>query len=96
MSIHLTILLHGKLCVNLLPPVVLAYLDLQKPGFLRDPSGEFRIAKVSYREHNETWKPNLVTQEGIGGDETAPTNSQTSTILFTRMLAGAGDNTICY
>ncbi|MEE8451480.1 MAG: glycoside hydrolase family 97 N-terminal domain-containing protein, partial [Thermoguttaceae bacterium] len=40
--------------------------------------------------------PNLMTQEGIGGDETAPSNEQTLTILFTRMLAGAGDNTICY
>jgi alpha-glucosidase len=40
--------------------------------------------------------PNLLTQEGIGGDETAPSNEQTLRILFTRMLAGAGDNTICY
>jgi len=40
--------------------------------------------------------PNLMTQEGIAGDETKPTNKQTLTILFTRMLAGAGDNTICY
>lgn len=40
--------------------------------------------------------PNLMTQEGIGGDETSPPNEQTLTILFTRMLAGAGDNTICY
>ena len=40
--------------------------------------------------------PNFMTQEGIGGDETSPSNNQTLTILFTRMLAGAGDNTICY
>ena len=40
--------------------------------------------------------PNLMTQEGIGGDETSPTNEQTLTILFTRMIAGAADNTICY
>lgn len=40
--------------------------------------------------------PNFMTQEGIGGDETAPSNEQTLTILFTRMLAGAGDNTVCY
>lgn len=40
--------------------------------------------------------PNLLTQEGIGGDETSPTNDQTLMILFNRMLAGAGDNTICY
>jgi len=40
--------------------------------------------------------PNLMTQEGIGGDETKPSNTQTLTILFTRMPAGAADNTICY
>lgn len=40
--------------------------------------------------------PNLMTQEGIAGDETSPTNRLTLTILFTRMLAGAADNTICY
>lgn len=40
--------------------------------------------------------PNFMTQEGIAGDETSPTNDQTLTILFTRMLAGAADNTICY
>jgi alpha-glucosidase len=40
--------------------------------------------------------PNLMTQEGIAGDETAPSNRQTLTILFSRMLAGAGDNTVCY
>ncbi|MBN1346978.1 MAG: glycoside hydrolase family 97 N-terminal domain-containing protein [Phycisphaerae bacterium] len=40
--------------------------------------------------------PNLMTQEGIAGDETTPSNELTLTILFTRMLAGAGDNTICY
>lgn len=40
--------------------------------------------------------PNLMTQEGIGGDETSPTNEQTLTIAFTRMLCGPGDNTICY
>jgi len=40
--------------------------------------------------------PNLMTQEGIAGDETKPSNSLTLTVLFTRMLAGAADNTICY
>ena len=40
--------------------------------------------------------PNFMTQEGIAGDETSPSNDQTLTILFTRMLAGAADNTICY
>lgn len=40
--------------------------------------------------------PNLMTQEGIAGDETSPLNQLTLTILFTRMLSGAADNTICY
>lgn len=40
--------------------------------------------------------PNLMTQEGISGDETSPTNTQTLTVLFTRMIAGAGDMTACY
>jgi len=40
--------------------------------------------------------PNLMTQEGIAGDETSPANELTLTILFTRLLAGAADNTICY
>ena len=34
--------------------------------------------------------PNLMTQEGIAGDETSPTNEQTLTILFTRMLSRSG------
>ncbi|TKG96609.1 alpha-glucosidase [Puteibacter caeruleilacunae] len=40
--------------------------------------------------------PNLLTQEGIRGDEESPVNSHTLITMFTRMLAGAGDNTICY
>lgn len=40
--------------------------------------------------------PNLMTQEGIRGDEESPSNEHTLITLFTRMLAGAGDNTICY
>jgi alpha-glucosidase len=40
--------------------------------------------------------PNLMTQEGIAGDETRPPNRLTLTIQFTRFLAGAADNTICY
>ncbi|MCL3780116.1 alpha-glucosidase [Prolixibacteraceae bacterium JC049] len=40
--------------------------------------------------------PNLLTQEGIRGDEETIPNSHTLITMFTRMLAGAGDNTICY
>ena len=40
--------------------------------------------------------PNLLTQEGIRGDEESPSNEHTLITLFTRMIAGAGDNTNCY
>jgi len=40
--------------------------------------------------------PNLLTQEGIAGDETSVTNEHTLITMFTRMLAGAADNTFCY
>lgn len=40
--------------------------------------------------------PNLLTQEGIRGDEESPSTEHTLVTLFTRMIAGAGDNTLCY
>lgn len=40
--------------------------------------------------------PNLLSQEGIRGDEESIPNSHTLTTMFTRMLAGAADNTVCY
>ena len=40
--------------------------------------------------------PNWLTQEGIRGDEESPSNSHTLITMFTRMIAGQGDNTICY
>lgn len=40
--------------------------------------------------------PNLMTQEGVRGDEERQPNAQGLTSLFTRFLAGAADNTICY
>ncbi len=40
--------------------------------------------------------PNFMTQEGIRGDEERQPNEMSLTTLFTRMVAGAGDNTICY
>ncbi|WP_215224796.1 glycoside hydrolase family 97 protein [Echinicola shivajiensis] len=40
--------------------------------------------------------PNLMTQEGIRGDEESPSIEHSLITLFTRMLAGAGDNTNCY
>lgn len=40
--------------------------------------------------------PNLMTQEGIGGDEETPEPRQTLTLAFSRLLAGPADNTVCY
>ena len=40
--------------------------------------------------------PNLMTQEGVGGDETSPSNHQTLVNVFTRYLAGSADFTPCY
>ncbi len=40
--------------------------------------------------------PNLLTQEGIRGDEETVPNSHTLVTMFTRCLAGASDNTVCY
>ena len=40
--------------------------------------------------------PNLMTQEGIRGDEETPTTEHSLITAFTRMIAGAGDNTNCY
>lgn len=40
--------------------------------------------------------PNLLTQEGIRGNEHMPTARHNTTLPFTRFVAGAGDYTICY
>lgn len=40
--------------------------------------------------------PNLMTQEGVRGDEESPTNEQTVATVFTRMIAGPADHTVCY
>ncbi|RYY13489.1 MAG: alpha-glucosidase, partial [Chitinophagaceae bacterium] len=40
--------------------------------------------------------PNLLTQEGIRGDEETPLLEHTIKTMFTRMIAGAADNTNCY
>jgi alpha-glucosidase len=57
---------------------------------LVDIHDEYRPTGVS-----RTW-PNLLTQEGIRGDEESPTNAAVLDTLFTRCLAGAGDQTNCY
>lgn len=40
--------------------------------------------------------PNLMTVEGVRGDEESPKNEEVLTTLFTRCLAGAADQTGCY
>ena len=40
--------------------------------------------------------PNLMTQEGVRGDEERQPTRQTLATLFTRMLAGPADFTVCY
>ena len=40
--------------------------------------------------------PNLMTVEGIAGNETMPTPENNLVLPFTRMLCGAGDYTVCW
>ena len=40
--------------------------------------------------------PNFMTAEGIGGDETRPSNEQVLANVFNRMIAGPADHTFCY
>lgn len=40
--------------------------------------------------------PNLMTVEGIGGDETMPTAVHNATLPFTRFLTGPADHTYCW
>lgn len=40
--------------------------------------------------------PNLMTQEGIRGNECMPTASENLILPFTRQLCGPGDYTVCY
>ena len=40
--------------------------------------------------------PNLITQEGIRGDEESPSLDQAIYALYNRMICGAGDYTNCY
>jgi alpha-glucosidase len=40
--------------------------------------------------------PNLMSVEGIGGDETFPTPAHNATLPFTRFLTGPADHTFCW
>lgn len=54
-------------------------------------------AHDEYREtgYRRTWL-NLMTVEGVAGDETSPSNRTTLAYAFTRYLSGPADNTVCY
>lgn len=59
-------------------------------GILVDIHDEYRPTGFS-----RTY-PNLLTQEGIRGNEEMPDATHNTILPFTRFLAGAGDYTICY
>lgn len=40
--------------------------------------------------------PNFMTCEGVRGDEESPSNTHTLITMFTRLIAGSADNTICF
>jgi alpha-glucosidase len=59
-------------------------------GFMLDIHDEYRPTGFS-----RTY-PNLMTQEGIRGNEEMPDADHNTILPFTRFLAGPGDYTICY
>jgi len=63
-------------------------------------AADYRIMLDIHDEYRPTGYsrtfPNLITQEGIRGDEESPENQHVLITMFTRMLAGAGDHTNCY
>ncbi|MFR9650016.1 MAG: glycoside hydrolase family 97 catalytic domain-containing protein [Rikenellaceae bacterium] len=61
-----------------------------KYGLLVDIHDEYRPTGYS-----RTY-PNLMSQEGIAGNEEFPDADHNTTLPFTRMIAGAGDYTFCY
>ena len=61
---------------------------------------EYKIMVDVHDEYRMTgWQrtyPNFMTAEGIGGDETSPSNEQVLANMFNRMIAGPADHTFCY
>jgi alpha-glucosidase len=61
---------------------------------------EQRLMVDVHDEYRETGVrrtyPNLMTVEGVAGDETSPSNRTTLTYAFTRYLSGPADHTVCY
>ena len=61
-----------------------------KRRLMVDVHDEYRMTGV------ERTLPNFMTAEGIRGDEESPPNEMVLHTIFTRGLAGAGDQTNCY
>jgi alpha-glucosidase len=61
-----------------------------KHGFLLNIHDNYKPTGLSIRF------PQLLTQEGIRGDENSPDAFHNTVLPFTRFLAGAGDFTFCY
>ncbi|MCH1503634.1 glycoside hydrolase family 97 protein [Verrucomicrobiales bacterium] len=63
-------------------------------------AAEYELMVDVHDEYRMTgWQrtyPNFMTAEGIGGDETRPSNVQALANLFTRMIAAPADHTFCY
>lgn len=67
-----------------------AVIKCAKYGLLVDIHDEYRPTGFS-----RTY-PNLLTQEGIHGNEEMPSATQNTIQPFTRYIAGAADYTVCY
>jgi alpha-glucosidase len=67
-----------------------AIRKVNQQGFILDVHDNYKPTGLS-----RTW-PALLTQEGIRGDENGPDAFHTTTLPFTRFLAGPADFTFCY
>lgn len=71
--------------------------------WLEDAIAKAAAAKIMVNIHDEwrptgeqrTW-PNLMTAEGVRGNEEMPDATNNTILPFTRMIAGPADYTICY
>lgn len=67
-----------------------AIAKINKAGFILDIHDNYKPTGLTRKY------PALLTQEGIRGDENSPDAFHTTTLPFTRFLAGAADFTFCY
>jgi alpha-glucosidase len=84
---------YGFVNVHTQPWTSLLYDAIRKAGehnLFLDIHDEFRPTGMS-----RTY-PHLLTQEGIRGNEEFPSAAHSTTLPFTRMLAGAADYTYCW